>query len=531
MEECPTAAETQTHADSDLPTMPRRLCYLVLALVALGVALRVRAYVHNPALWFDEAAFANDLARYPLTLGEGAVGRMSFYPFGFLALTKLSVSVFGDGEYAMRLVPFLASLAALALFYVLARRCLKPNAAAIAVCLFAVNPRLIYHAVEAKPFSSDVAVVTGLAYLAVRALAAPLTLGMVLLLAASGAAAVWVSYSSVFCLAGFGTVMGISALARRQWGRAARLCAVGLAWALSFGSYYCLGLHNVSRSGELLSYWQRDFLPLPPKSWSDIDRVGRKVVGIFHDPAGLKLPALAALIFCVGFLSLSRRSRPKAFAFAAPIAIVWFAAALRIYPLDDRVVLFSVPLLHVLLAEGVERVRSALAGKARWAGVLFLLAVLAPPCAGAMRRAIVPRQYEEIRPVLAYVAANRKAGDTLYVSNAALPAVRYYAHRYGLDEMDTVWGRTSPRKPDKCAAELDTLRGRGRMWFVFAHARQSERDVFLHHLDGIGSRLREVSAARAWGYLYDLSQRSEPSPSRPEPPDSDRGKGPTVESP
>ena len=41
--------------------MPRRLVYLVLALLALGVALRVRAYVHKPPLWLAEASLALDI--------------------------------------------------------------------------------------------------------------------------------------------------------------------------------------------------------------------------------------------------------------------------------------------------------------------------------------------------------------------------------------------------------------------------------------------------------------------------------------
>src|SRR5262249_5218742 len=62
----------------------------------------------------------------------------------------------GDGTYALRLVPFLASCAALLLLAPLARRVLLPAAAPWAVLLFACSNHLLWHAGEAKPYSTDV---------------------------------------------------------------------------------------------------------------------------------------------------------------------------------------------------------------------------------------------------------------------------------------------------------------------------------------------------------------------------------------
>jgi len=61
-----------------------------------------------------------------------ALDRGQVAPVGYLLLTKITVLLFGESEFAFRLVPFLASVVALALFWLLARRLLGPAGALVA---------------------------------------------------------------------------------------------------------------------------------------------------------------------------------------------------------------------------------------------------------------------------------------------------------------------------------------------------------------------------------------------------------------
>ena len=100
------------------PRAESRVWGWAIGLVAvIGVGLRVRALFANRSLWLDEAmlalnicgrSFAGLLA--PLDYDQGA-------PIGFLMLERLAVVVFGPTELALRLVPFFASIAALALAF------------------------------------------------------------------------------------------------------------------------------------------------------------------------------------------------------------------------------------------------------------------------------------------------------------------------------------------------------------------------------------------------------------------------------
>ncbi|NJN16607.1 MAG: hypothetical protein HC822_10195 [Oscillochloris sp.] len=85
--------------------------WLAWVIILGGMALRLIPYRFNRSLWFDEAALAlniiqRDYARLlePLDLRQTG-------PIGFLFAERFAFELFGSSEYALRLVPLLASLA------------------------------------------------------------------------------------------------------------------------------------------------------------------------------------------------------------------------------------------------------------------------------------------------------------------------------------------------------------------------------------------------------------------------------------
>src|SRR5690349_16373561 len=81
----------------------------VVALVILGIGLRIVPLAQNRNLWIDEAMLALNLVDRsprqllePLDWNQGA-------PVGFLLMVKGTIAALGPGEWALRLVPFLGS--------------------------------------------------------------------------------------------------------------------------------------------------------------------------------------------------------------------------------------------------------------------------------------------------------------------------------------------------------------------------------------------------------------------------------------
>ena len=135
---------------------------LFVASVLLGGGCGPPAFLSDRCLSIDEAMLALNLVdRTPrqlfdqLDYNQGA-------PIGFLLAAKASVAAFGYSEWALRLVPFLASLFGFVAFAWVARRLLPPFAALLAVALFAVSPHLVSYAGECKQYASDAAIAIGL---------------------------------------------------------------------------------------------------------------------------------------------------------------------------------------------------------------------------------------------------------------------------------------------------------------------------------------------------------------------------------
>jgi hypothetical protein len=489
--------------------------YALYGLLALGIALRLRLYLFNPSLWLDEATLALDLMK-GAPIGQQILrGHTALCPMGFLLMTHASIRAFGTGEYALRLVPLLAGLAAFVPFYFLARRCLGPVGLMVALCLFALSPAAVRYAATLKPYSMDLAVSAALAYLGVLTLGRKVDLRWAALLGASGAVAVWFSFAAALVLAGIGAVLGGSALVRRRWGRALLLSGVGLVWLLSVGAYFFLTLRSVGSRQPLLAGWQSAFMPLPPTSAADLRWFLTTASGVLHDPFGLDLVGLSALAFIVGLVSLAGRSRELALALVAPIGAALLASGLRLYAFQGRLLLFALPFVFVPVAEGASQVWAGARGKRHLIGALFIALLVGPPAARAVAGIIWPGQKEESRPVFAYVAQHRRPGDGLYLSRYAYPAFRYYGPGYGLDQMEIMRGAAWRGDATQYEGALQRLSGRGRVWFVFSHVEPGEQEAYLRGLDRLGTRLDSFHRPEAAAYLYDLPPEPRAGPSAP----------------
>ena len=153
---------------------PDRRGRWILAFVALGLVARCVRFGLRFPLWEDECFLCVNY------LGPGYEGLATFgqltgplqyrqvAPPLFLFAELAAAKTFGFGEWALRALPFLCSLASLLLFARLAVRLLPGRAATLAVGLFAVAYPGIRYAAEAKQYASDGLVALVLISLAVR---------------------------------------------------------------------------------------------------------------------------------------------------------------------------------------------------------------------------------------------------------------------------------------------------------------------------------------------------------------------------
>ena len=497
--------------------------WFVWGAIAGGIVLRLVPYLVNRSLWLDESMLALNIIHRsfaellrPLDFNQGA-------PLGFLMMERLAVSLFGTGEYALRLFPLVCGVVSLFLFYRLSERCLSPKARLVGISLFAVTGPLIYYSSEVKPYANDVGVAILLSLAAMHYLPRKLTARRLAVLGFVGAASIWFSHPAVFVLAGIAvTFLFFGTEAQERNARMARLGVLFSLWGASFAVCYFLVLRHLSSNQSLLIDWSAAFVPWPFLSVDAAKWFAITFVDVFRSPLGLALGGLAALCLAAGGAFMFSRKRKELCVLLLPVCFTLIAAALHKYPFSGRMILFTVPALVPLIAEGAEQIRRQIAGKSAFAGacvigllfvhpVLFSTYHVFRPNAESLPLGVdaagvpagVGHTREEIRPVMEYIRQHRQAGDVLYVFDAAKPAFLYYAPKYHLDEMDHVfghaWGWT--QHWEDYESDFDQLSGKGRVWLLFSHLHDQEKFlVFL--ADKRGIKLDAFKSVGAEVYLY-----------------------------
>lgn len=355
-----------------------------VAVLMIGVAVRVWLYMGGRGLWYDEVLLALNLqARnfaelaLPLDGNQGA-------PLGFLWASKALTLALGMNEGALRLLPLLAGVLSLLVLMRVARR-FSPLAVPFALALLATAPDMLYYSHEFKQYMLDVCLALVLTLLAMRYDERP-TRARWGALAGVGAGAVWCSHPSAFVLAGVGAVLW----ARGWRSRAGALVALGACWAVSFAWVYFAIYRPLSQSEHLNAFWAGGFAQANPLWWLG---AGIAPFSLITGAGNFSMMAVVLMGFVAG-LRVAPRT-PMAF-LLAPIAVTLGAAVLHLYPFRDRLILFLAPALALIAAEGFAwGVRLVAAQKRRLAHIALGLALVA-----FLLKSDLPRTRQEARDAL-----------------------------------------------------------------------------------------------------------------------------------
>jgi hypothetical protein len=408
-----------------MQALPRRgrTAFLTAALVFLGLGLRAYHYLRCPEIWHDEAAMAvNVLDRGFLEL----LGPLRFHEAGpplFLWLEKAVTLALGDGLYSLRLLPFLASCAALLLMVPLSRRLLPPSARPWALLLFACSEQLAWHACEAKSYAFDVLAAVVLLYVFCREelplrrrLLWAMMLAPVLLL---------ISYPACFLYGGL-----LVAAFPFVWREKRDLGRVYLGLTATVGAtFLCvlLGPVHAQHDQTILSCWQNAFPdwghPWTVPIWTVVST--SEVFRYCFKPLGQPL----ALFAIGGTVVLWRAGRgDRVVLMTLPIGLALLAALLLRYPYGGfRIMVYALPGLAVLIA-------AALPPSFAWLrdrlplGRLALTALLLAPLFISLYRVVEPWERPEAAAAMAFVDAHRLPGD-LVLGNDGIHI--YHGRRLG----------------------------------------------------------------------------------------------------
>ena len=462
-------------------------------LVVLGVALRIRQYVFRRSLWNDEASLAINIINRsyggltrPLAVVQGA-------PIGFLWMEKTATEVFGNSEYALRIVPLLSGIASVIIFRNLVWRILPPVAACVAMAPFAVAPALVYYASESKQYGFDLFAAVALAGFLPWLLDGALTRRKCLWWAGATSLLVWCSFPAAFVAGAVSVVVIVTSMYRRDRRIPALFVAACAAWILSFFVEYVVSLRNLHSNSALLGYWAFAFAPRPLTLSSTLSWFHGDLHAIVHFPWSLAVFPLAVALLIGGVAALLFRRPPVGFCILILSCTMAVAAVAHEYPLATRMILFSVPFVCILLGATLllSRLWTVQLGMA-----ILVLVVTANQFGSAASAVVHPYTKTEVREAYVYALQHERPGDAVLVEWEGIPDYLYYHQTLGVNA-DGTFRLSGSSSACANAQQLEKLDQWKRVWLIFGIDPDTEQG---HPIAHYVAALRSVGRVTATFY-------------------------------
>jgi hypothetical protein len=491
--------------------------FLMGLILLTGILLRLRQFLFNRSLWSDEAFLAlNFLNRSFQSLVTEGFQYDQSAPFGFAALTRVFIHLFGNHDIVLRLTPFLTSILTLVCVYFLTLKILEHTAARLVfIGLFSFSPILIYYSSEFKAYSSDLffavlLIWVGLEFCNVR-------FGHILM-ALVGAISVLFSYISIFVLLPVGVITGLDLALKKKYSQLFRFGLVVTTWLVSFGLLYWFSIRLTLSNSYLFTFWRDGFPPDPVLSTKTIGWLIENYLGIIYfsfrqsiliSHATLEewygaVNLLLAILVLVGAIWLNKRPVNLWLICIGTIFVNLVMAFAHLYPFRGRLVLYLIVIIYIFAASLIERLWHANLWYTRVLCLGLGVILLVPFMLVSFQKAVSPNNYGDIKNSLAYMENHKKAGDSITLSPYAYSPYMYYYQSYGLDGIRIV---------DQVPGNLDALEFRhkicqsgvkGRLWIIIA--------LDFYNLPGFLADLKgNVEMIDLWrndsiaGYLIDLN--------------------------
>ena len=488
--------------------LPAWSFWLIVGSIALGAFLRMRQFAADSSLWLDELALANNIAERSLaTLLREPLAYSQVAPLGFVLVAKATWLLFGASDRALRFYSLVAGIGSLAAISLVSLRLGLRESAWVAPFLLALGGSFVFQSAQVKPYAGDVLFSLALVAAALRLgseASAPRAWP-----AALGAVAPWFSFPAAFTLAGIGAVLLVS-------GQRRRLLPVVALWAASVLAAVVTAAKHVHADtfATMQLFWSRNAPGFPSALSSFVPWTLAQLREHLWSDVGLRGVTVWLGVVGLGALFLGRRTRIGFAVMTAPIVVAIVAAALHRYPFGSRVSHWVAAFLIVLIASATDAAARAL----RRLGLRSLTAapglVVAITPITTFWSAPGPYRVDHVKPVLTAIARARRPDDWLYVYHGAWHAYRYYGALSGIPPQHVVLGHCPITSLRESLASLDQIRGRARVWVLFAHVTiPRDREHLIQYLDRIGIRhetftnpdpyVRSSSSVDA--HLYDLS--------------------------
>ena len=511
--------------------------YLSKVLIGLGVLLRTKHFLENRSLRLDEAALFLTLTQKSAEYNPS----LPIAPIGFLTMERYLIGMFGPEEWVLRLVPFIASLIGLFLFYRILPRFVSPLAIPLALGLVIFSKPMIFYAADFKPYAVDVLAVIGLLCNVDYLIRLKFRWWQLMMVALWGMVILWYSYPSVFMVGALVLGVSLRCVRTRDWERLGIIFGLGVFWALNFVWLYFMTVKPVAQNTDLHGMWRQGFMPVA-LGWSEsMEWIGLAFKNAISYMLGI--PSLGGFLLMIfGVMALWKTRRDETIVLGLMVLLPFLTAVMGKYPFQGRLILFLSPVLAIFTAEGVavffRQKRFQVIGRS--VGILAVVFLLFGWSKSAFDDLTKSHDQEQIRPVMLFLKKYFRRTDTIYLNNSAFFGLVAYQRILEFPYRIEVIGRTYDEiYQDKEGYFTEGLYERhlydreknflalfykkgytfyrinayqwpcqdeGRVWVLLSHFKPELQKIILSALDKRGKRLAAYETVGSAVYLYDLEE-------------------------
>lgn len=417
--------------------------YLVADVLALAcTALRIRQWYFSRPLWLDEEMILLNVRDRSVSDLVGNLWLDQAAPFGWLALQRVIMTLFGADDRSVRALPVLCGIAVIWVAWWMARRWMNPLAAAAFVGFCGFGQWMNHYALEAKAYSADAFLALALPALTIWATETgterPLHLRRTAIWWGVAAAAQWFSYGATLVTPACAVVLCATAWRRARWRAATIVASQGLIWLASFGAHYWLSIQDASSDEYLRNYWAAGFPPAAAGAATSLMWLANQAKPLASHPGGtaLWLPFWLAAGYGTAKLLLKRPVVGLVILFV-PVS-GFLLALMRQAPLADRLALWTTPALYAAVAIAVGDVlehRRPERSLRAWA--VFGMAIVFTLVAWRVSADLISRGRDGVFLArdnhglddargMRLLMRQRQPGDVLLTTHFGLPAVWWY---------------------------------------------------------------------------------------------------------
>lgn len=428
-------------------------------------------------------------------------------PILFLYLSKCTTLLFGISEYSLRIIPVLSGIGCLYFFGKVLQKLHFKKLIAFGIFWMGSNAMFLRYATEYKQYMTDAFVSVFLIWIAIKYNKA--TVKNMLPLAIIFAGAIWLSMPSVFII--FSILIYFAWNQYVQKEKFSPLFFMSIWVILNFVLEYFLILQPAAESDHMQNFHQNYFIQ--GKFWN-IDAIKHdfglfvSTIRLSFGKSGLAIGVALVLIF-ISIYDYIKTKNATGILFIIPIVAVFGASMLGKYSLIERLMIFTMPLLFILILHGLNSVVDRLKSTPNWikyiSHVVLLLAFIASiGQTQGFKYLLNPLEIEDNRNALIHIHHHESSKNPIITTQLAYPAYAYYKE-YDINHKYLAIGEAIKCEygQDIIQLAIDINQNKKKdVWILMGHMLEHEITELISNLDNAGTIKNSYRTNRSAAILF-----------------------------